>query len=129
MSPALHARVRSRHARAGQTAKHIEGSSATSIAGADGNTRAGDRYAAAADAIHEFRFSSGIIQNLAEEMTEQLNVLEEALRKIRAADTSDGLRKLADSLTRMREKRNCMEIGGFMIAMNNELQEAWRRLP
>jgi hypothetical protein len=69
------------------------------------------------------------LQRLGEDVTEQLNLLDDAMRMIRETDESPVLAKLQDRLARLREYKNMMELGSFQIQINNEAGEAWRRLP
>ncbi len=83
----------------------------------------------AAEAIKALGLHTDVLQRLGEDMTEQLDRLEDAMRTVRATDESKELVKLAERLARLRELKNMMELGSFQIQMTNEAGEAWRRLP
>jgi hypothetical protein len=80
-------------------------------------------------AIKALRLHTDILQRLGEDVTEQLDRLDEAIRTVRLTDQSEVLQKLADRLQRLREYKNMMELGSFQIQMHNEIGAAWRRLP
>lgn len=83
----------------------------------------------AAEAVHKLRLHTDVICRLGEDVTEQLNRLEDNMRVLRVVDKSPELTKVADRLARIRELRNMMELGDLHIRMTREIGEAWRRLP
>lgn len=83
----------------------------------------------AAEAIHALRANTEDLLQLGESMTGVLSRLEENIRILRLTDRSEVLPKLLERVDRMREYRNLMELGGFVITMRNEIDAAWRRLP
>jgi hypothetical protein len=80
-------------------------------------------------AIKALRLHTDVLQRLGEDITEQFDRLEAAMRTVRITDKSPELVKVADRLARLRELKNMMELGSFQIQMHNAIGEAWRRLP
>lgn len=83
----------------------------------------------AARAIMELRSELNLFTDLGEEIYQRLDNMERAVRTLKETDHSDDVRKLGESIDRLREGRNRMDFGGFYIRANNALQEAWQKLP
>lgn len=86
----------------------------------------GERQAVAISEAKEVGYK---MHRLSEDLRDRLDELDRAIIEIQTTDDTKDLIALRERIERLHELRRMMELGSFMLQINQALDAAYKRLP